>query len=120
MLSGSTVVRQMVRLWSRLLAALVQHWLVVASAWGDATRSWVKVSEAIRAFVGRLASALDHLLCLEQVLADLRQVVEKTCQRNKRSKPGTVELLNDVSRLEFRLTRCLWGKPHPDPACFAV
>ncbi len=26
--SGSTVVRQMVRVWSRLLAALVQHWLV--------------------------------------------------------------------------------------------
>jgi hypothetical protein len=101
-LSGSTAVRQMVRVWSRLLAALVQHWLVVASAWGDATRSWVKVSEAIRAFVGRLLTALDHLLTLEQVLADLGKVVEKTCQRNKRSKPGTVELLNDVSRLEFR------------------
>jgi len=32
-LSGSTDVRQMVRVWSRLLAALVQHWLVIASAW---------------------------------------------------------------------------------------
>jgi hypothetical protein len=101
-LSGSTAVRQMVRVWSRLLAALVQHWLVVASAWGDASRSWVKVSEVIRLFVGRLLTALDHLVALEQVLADLGKVVGKTCQRNKRSKPGTVELLNDVSRLEFR------------------
>lgn len=103
-LSGSTAVRQMVRVWSRLLAALVQHWLVVASAWGDASRSWVKVSEAIRSFVGRLITALDHLPTLEQVLADMGRVVEKTCQRNKRAKPGTVELLNDVSRLEFCLT----------------
>src|SRR5262249_44286131 len=103
-LSGSTVVRQMVRVWSRLLAALVQHWLIVASAWSDATSSWVKVSEAIRPFVGRLAAALDDLPCLEQVLADLNRVVEKTCRRNQRSKPGTVELLNDVGRLEFRLT----------------
>jgi hypothetical protein len=101
-LSGSTAVRQMVRVWSRLLGALVQHWLLVGSAWGNATRSWVKVSEAIRNFVGRLLTALDHLVVLEQVLADLETVVHKTCQRNKRSRPGTVELLNDVSRLEFR------------------
>ena len=39
-LSGSTAVRQMVRVWSRLLAALVQHWLVVAGAFG-ATRAGV-------------------------------------------------------------------------------
>jgi hypothetical protein len=101
-LSGSTVARQMIRVWSRLLAALVQHWLVVASAWGDATRSWVKVSEAIRNFVSRLLPALDHPRALGQVLADLSAVVEKTCRRNQRSKPGTVELLNDVSRLEYR------------------
>jgi hypothetical protein len=103
-LSGSTAVRQMVRVWSRLLAALVQHWLVVASAWGDASRSWVKVSEAIRSFAGRLLRTLDQRIALEQVLADLEQVVGKTCGRNKRSKPGTVELLNDVSRLDFCLT----------------
>lgn len=34
-LSGSTEVRQMVRVWARLLAALVQHWLLISSAWGD-------------------------------------------------------------------------------------
>jgi hypothetical protein len=58
-LSGSTVARQMVRVWSRLLAAVVQHWLVVASAWGEATCSWVKASEAIRGFVDQLLQALD-------------------------------------------------------------
>ena len=103
-LSGSTAVRQMVRVWSRLLAALVQHWLVVASVWGDPSRSRVKVCEAIRAFVGRLLTALDDLPSLEQVLADLGKVVGKTCRRNKRVRPGTLELLNDVSLLEFRLT----------------
>jgi IS4 transposase len=29
-LSGATVARQMVRVWSRLLAVLVQHWLLLA------------------------------------------------------------------------------------------
>jgi DDE family transposase len=103
-LKGSTVVRQMVRVWSRLLAALVQHWLVIASAWGDPTKSLSKVCEAIRKFVGRLAMSIDQLSELEQVLANLGAVLAKTCRRNKRSKPGTFELLNDVSLLNFRLT----------------
>ena len=103
-LNGSTEVRQMVRVWSRLLGSVVQHWLVVACAWGDPTRSWGKVSEAIRDFVGRLLTTLDHLGELEQVLLDLYKVIVKTCSRNKRSKPGTLELLNDIDLLDFRLT----------------
>ena len=104
LLRGSTVARQMVGVWSRLLAALVQHWLVIASVWGDPTKSLSKVCEAMRKFVGRLAAGLDKLSELEQVLADLCEVLARTCRRNKRSKPGTFELLNDVNLLDFCLT----------------
>jgi len=103
-LKGSTDDRQMVGVWGRLLAAVVQHWLVVGSAWGDPTKSLSKVCEAVRAFVGRLAAALDRLPELERVLGDLCAVVAKTCRRNKRSKPGTFELLNNVELLDFCLT----------------
>src|SRR5208283_4791326 len=103
-LTGATDVRQMVGVWARLLAAVVQHWLVVGSVWGDPTKSLNKVCEAIRTFVGRLAAALDRLPELERVFADLYAVVAKTCRRNKRSKPGTFELLNNVDLLDFRLT----------------
>jgi hypothetical protein len=103
-LSGSTAVRQMVRVWSRLLAALVQHWLVIASLWGDPTKSLSKACEAVRAFVGCLAAALTGWTDLERVLADIRQALAKTCRRDKRSKPGTFELLNDVDLLDFSLT----------------
>lgn len=103
-LSGATVVRQMVRVWSRLLAAVVQHWLTVGTVWGDPTRSLGKVYEAIRAFAGRLAAALESLTGLERVLADMRQTFAKTCRRDKRSSAGTFELLNDVELLDFRLT----------------
>jgi hypothetical protein len=104
-LGGSTTVRQMVRVWSRLLAALVQHWLVVASCWGDPTKSLNKVAEAVRAFVGRLAAGLRGRPAeLKRALADLAETVAKTCQRNKRSKAGTFELLKDVNLLDFCLT----------------
>jgi hypothetical protein len=104
-LDGSTEVRQMIRVWGRLVAVVVQHWLMVGTAWGDPTTSATKVYEAIRSFVSRvldgLAKSEDELL---RVVSDLSQVVAKTCKRNKRSKPGTFELLNDVTRLDFRLT----------------
>jgi hypothetical protein len=103
-LSGSTAARQMVRVWSRLIAALLQHWLLVGSVWGDPTKSWSKVCEAVRKFVGRLAAALDRWTELERVLTDLGRTFARTCRRNQRTKPGTFELLNDVRLLDFRLT----------------
>jgi hypothetical protein len=103
-LSGSTAVRQMVRVWSRLVAVVVQHWLTVGSVWGDPTRSLHKVYEAVRAYVGRLAAALDNVTELERVFADMGQAFAKTCRRDKRSTAGTFELLNDVGLLDFCLT----------------
>ena len=103
-LSGSTVVRQMVRVWSRLLAALLQHWLIVASAWGDPTKSLSKVGEAIRAFVPQIAAAAPRPNELLRVLTSLCRAIAKTCRRDKRAKPGTFELLNESRLLDFQLT----------------
>jgi hypothetical protein len=109
LLNGSTPERQMVRLWSRLLAALLQHWLVVATAWGDRACSLSKVCEAIRKLADRLMLALAAMPLLERVLNDLCRVVAKTCRRNKRSKAGTIELLNDPSRLNYGTTELQTG-----------
>jgi Transposase DDE domain len=103
-LSGSTTVRRMVRVWSRLLAVVVQHWLVVATVWGDPTKSLSKAYEAVRDFAGRLAAALTHAADMERVLDDVRKTLAKTCRRDPRSKPGTFELLNDPELLDFCLT----------------
>lgn len=54
-LSGSTVTRQMVRVWSRMLAVLLQQWIIVGTIWGDPTKSLSKAYEAVRDFAGRLA-----------------------------------------------------------------
>jgi hypothetical protein len=100
-LQGSTTVRQMVKVWARLLAVLVQHWLTVDTVWGDPTKSLNKVCRVIRTFVARLAAALHSITDLQRVLDELRTIVNKTCRRNKRSKPGTFELLNDCGLLEY-------------------
>jgi len=51
-----------------------------------------------------LAVSLDRPTELERVLDDMRATFAKTCRRDKRSKPGTFELLNDIDLLDFELT----------------
>jgi hypothetical protein len=101
-LSGSTVARQLVRVWARLLAVLIQHWLLISSIWGDIGKSLNKACEAIRDFAGRLATTQDKVIT--RVLQEIRRVLAKSCGRNKRARPGTFELLNDPELLEFTLT----------------
>jgi hypothetical protein len=100
-LHGTTPVRQMVRVWGRLVAALLQHWLVVASAWHEATRSWVQAAEACREFVTALVESLGDLVALARVLGQLRDTVAKTCRRNKRTQTGTIELLENPDLLDY-------------------
>ena len=102
--SGSTEVRPMVRVWSRLLAALVQHGLMATCARGNPKKSLSKVFEAIRPFASRIAASLTRPEERTRAIDDLCRVLGKTCQRNPRKKPGTFELLNDRERLEYRLT----------------
>jgi Transposase DDE domain len=96
-MTGTTTTRRMVRFWSRLLAMLVQHWVLQASAWGDRGCSLQKACEAIRDHATHLASALDSLERLTGEIDLIRRILEKTARRDKRSQPGTFELLNDPS-----------------------
>lgn len=102
-LTGSNDVRTMVAVWSRLIACVVQHWLLVATTWSDPRLSWQKVCEAIRDFAIQIIASLKRPGRFIEVMTDLREIVLKTCRRNKRKKIGTFELLNDPQLLDFSL-----------------
>jgi hypothetical protein len=103
-LAGSTEARQMVRLWSRLLATLAQHWLLLAAAWGDARRSLAKASEAIRRHIALVAVAIGDEARLTAEVERLALLLRSTARLNKRKRASTFELLNDPSRLDYSLT----------------
>lgn len=103
-LRGSTPDRQMAGVWSRLLACVVQHWLLVALTWGDERISLDKAARAIRHAMNRISTALTAGIDLNSILESLQTLIRKTCLRNKRRKPGTFELLNSPELLDFCLT----------------
>ena len=100
-LTGATVAEQLVRLWSRLLAMLVQHWLLLACAWGDLRCSLYQACATIREYANDVLGALDDLEGLIEEIERIAAVLPKVARRSKRKEPGTFELLNDPSLLGY-------------------
>jgi hypothetical protein len=103
-LTGSTLEQQMVRFWSRLLAVLLQHWLLLISAWGEMAHSFTKVAYTIRTFAHVVASVLRSRSNLRAILADLRNLLACVARQNKRRKPGTWQLLQNPELIDYALT----------------
>jgi hypothetical protein len=103
-LSGSTEVRQMVRVWSRLIASIIQHWLTLATVWGNPRKSLTKANRAIQEWTALLMSALHDPTLLAAAIATLKGILGKTVRRDNRCDAGTFELLNDSSLLDLNLT----------------
>jgi hypothetical protein len=103
-LSGSTEVRQMIRLWSRLLAILMQHWVLLSSVWGNPRCSLAKACEAIRRHALMLATAVGEPTRLKAAITELGVILRATVCQNKRKRPSTFELLNDPGLLKYSLT----------------
>ena len=96
-LNGSTNVRQMIRMWSRFIAALVQHWLVVTSTCGDPRHS---LSKAVRPLLANLGSSEQ----LQTVIDTLSRIVCSTARQNKRKNSSTFQFLSEPSLMTWRLT----------------
>jgi hypothetical protein len=90
---------------AKLLAALVQHWLLLtANPWLDGKAATRKV-QRLRRLVGALVGALGDRSALEVVLRCLQEQLHRRRPRNRRKqKPSTIELLKEPRRAGLGLT----------------
>jgi Transposase DDE domain len=98
----STPVRCMVKLWSRLLAALVQQWLQ-SRLWGRPEISLKKAWDLISRLATSLAMAWSTWLTdggngLRDAIEKIERIAQTTARQNKRKQSSTFELLSDPSR----------------------
>jgi hypothetical protein len=96
-------IRCLVKLWSRLLAAIVQQWLQ-SSVWGRPEISLKKVWDLLTRLAWSLATAWSDPSKLRTFLEDAQRIAQSTVRQNKRKKPSTFEMLNDPARLPYALT----------------
>ena len=85
--------RILTEVYAKLLALLLQHWLVLLTLWDLPNRSLVLAAQLIRKFAYPLALALSNPDFLSQVLAALQHALPLCCMSTLRSSPHTFQLL---------------------------
>jgi hypothetical protein len=89
--------RILCEVYAKLLAMLIQHWLLLVGCWAYPDRSLVKASWTIQAHAGELASALHDTARVEQVLHSIQRCLAHHARINpRRSQPNTYQHLLSV------------------------
>ncbi len=90
--------RVLTEVFAKLLAMVVQHWLLLVSCWAFPERSLLKAAHTIRQHALSLASALTYPAFLDHILAVVQRCVAAGCRLNRRKEnPNTYQLLLEPS-----------------------
>lgn len=86
--------RILTEVYAKLLAALVQHWLVLVGCWHHPDRSLPKAAQAIQAHAAHLAATFDAYPGLCQALQTVARCLAAAARLNTRqTAPSTAQLL---------------------------
>lgn len=89
--------RILCEVYAKLIAMVVQHWMLLVSCWGRVDRSLVKAAQTVRASVVLVSSALAGVLDLTEALAQMQRTIALGCRMNRRQQqPNTYQLLLDL------------------------
>jgi hypothetical protein len=90
--------RVLCEVYAKLLAMVVQHWLLLTGCWAYPDRSLVKAAQTVRLHALHLASVLTCPLALCAAITLLHRCLAAGCRLNRRKKkPNTYQLLLDPS-----------------------
>ena len=86
--------RILCEVYAKLVAMVVQHWVLVVGCWQFPERSLVKAAQVVRDHAAELSCARARLERLNEVVTTIQQVLRRTARMNTRKKhPNTYQLL---------------------------
>lgn len=89
--------RILCEVYAKLLALLLQHWVLLTGVWAHPDRSLVKAVRTVRQRALALADALDDQAELARVLTRLARCLQAGCRvAKRRQQPGTAQQLLGV------------------------
>lgn len=88
--------RILCEVYAKLIAMLLQHWLLIVGCWQEPHRSLIKAAKAVRSHAVTLALALVGEMSLHKALVRIVKAVEREARLEKRrDAPSTTQLLLD-------------------------
>lgn len=83
-------------LFAKMLALVIQHWILTRSCWRFANRSLSRASRAVRCLAGAVATAWRNAPRLAAVLAQIARTLERTGRVERRRKhPSAFQVLDN-------------------------
>lgn len=93
--------RILCEVYAKLLAMVVQHWVLVVSCWSYADKSLSKAAAVVRDHALELASARGREERVCELLESIQQVLKRTARMNTRAKhPNTYQLLLSLTTVD--------------------
>ncbi len=86
--------RILCEVYAKLVAMVIQHWMLLVGCWSYPDRSLVKGAQTVRSYAIMLATALAGLIQLQVVVAYIARCLASGCRINRRKRqPSTYQLL---------------------------
>jgi hypothetical protein len=93
---------QMAEFWAKLIAVIVQHWLLLTTTWLDHRRSLMRAATILRDWLILLMDALDDCERLIHQLTRMKETIAANARINiRRKKPSWFQLLSDPQLLNY-------------------
>ena len=90
--------RILCEVYAKLLAMLIQHWLLLVSCWAYPNRSLTKAAQTIQKHALHLASAFDTVTRLLTAIMTIKRCLAAGCRMNRRKQqPNTYQLLLETT-----------------------
>jgi hypothetical protein len=88
-------------IYTKLIAAIVQNWILVSATWGEGRRSLMKAAVTLRDWITTIAEALDDSERLVQVLSRVAETMAGDCVESRGKRPSNFQLLIDQELLDW-------------------
>jgi hypothetical protein len=102
--AGASAQEQLAMVYAKLVAVLLQHWILLTATWYVCRRSLMKAAAIIGGWATLLIEALDDLDRLAAVLHRLSEVVQRAGARvqNRNTHPSLSQLLENPILLDYQ------------------
>ncbi len=104
--AGASALEVLAVFYAKLLGVVLQHWILVATAWRQPGRSLIRAARTVAEVIKEILLGLGDDAALRASLLRLRDVIEKLGGTTKRGKdPSHAQLIEDPELLDW-----LWGE----------
>jgi hypothetical protein len=99
---GAPALEALAVFYAKLLGVVLQHWVLVATAWHVAGRSLTRAARALAEVVKQIVLALGDAAALQAALLRLRDVIDRLGGTTNRKKdPSHAQLIEDAELLDW-------------------